>query len=217
MLGLVLKDFLSLKKNLKIFGFLILFYSFLSFMMEGSSFFGSMFTLVFAMLLMTTYSYDELTKWDSYALTMPITKENIIQAKYVTMLILAALGFIISSFFTIIINVIRSETIIYDGIQLCAIGAAFVILFYSVTIPFVTKLGIEKARFIFMIVYMIPFLIGTLGFKALKERYTEPPVELIKLGTIFIENIFIIIPIVVVLALGISYLISVRIYKKKEF
>lgn len=217
MKGLILKDIINLKKNFKIFGLLIMFYILMSFSMNNSSYFGSMFTLVFAMLIMSTYSYDEMAKWDGYALTMPISRENVIQGKYAVMLLLTAVGFMISSVVLFALNMIMKADNIYDGIQISGVGAALVILFYSITIPFITKLGIEKARYIFFIVYLIPFFIGTYVFRVIKERYPEPPETLVKFAKLLLDNIYIIAPLFVLLALIISYQISIKIYQKKEF
>ncbi|MBH1940004.1 ABC-2 transporter permease [Mobilitalea sibirica] len=217
MLGLILKDFINLKKNFKIFGALILLYGFMAFAMESSSYFSSMFTLVFAMLILSTYSYDEMVKWDGYALTMPITKNNIVQGKYITMLMLTVLGFIISGISLVVINTILNVDNLFGGIQVSALGAALVILFYSITIPFITKLGIEKARFIFIIVYMVPFFLGFMGYKAIKEQGLQPPVKLIEFFEFCIDHAYIIIPVIVLIALMLSYSISIRIYQKKEF
>lgn len=217
MKGLILKDLINLMRNVKIFGLLTVFYIIMSFSMDSSSYFGSMFTLVFAMLIMTTYSYDEAAKWDGYALTMPISKENIIQGKYLVMLLLTVIGCGVSSVISIVLNIIMKNDNIFDGFQISAIGAALVILFYCITIPFITKLGIEKARFVFLIVYIIPFFVGTFVFREIKERYPEPPESLIKLAKAFVDNIYIIVPLMVLSALWISYQISIRIYRKKEF
>lgn len=217
MIGLILKDFINLKKNFKIMGLLVIFYGFMSLSMKGTSFFASMITLVFAMLFMATYSFDEAAKWDGYALTMPISKENIIQGKYLSVLLLTALGFTISSIMQILLNIIGKADNLFSGLQVSTIGAALVILFYSITIPIITKIGIEKARLAFFIIYMLPFLFVTVVFDKLKEIYPEPPEMLVRMAKGFVDNIYVIVPLVVLLALCISYKISINIYKKREF
>lgn len=217
MIGLILKDVINLKKNLKMFGVVLGFYIFMAFSMDSPSYIGSMFTLIFAMLTLSTYSYDDFAKWDSYALTMPIRREHMVQGKYLIMLLLSGVSFIVSNVVLLILNLIMDNKDIITGMQITVIGTAIVILFYSIVIPFVTKLGVEKARLIILVIYAVPFFIGTMGFKALKARYPEPPAILIHYGELFIDYVYFIVPLTVVVVLFISYRISIRIYKNKEF
>jgi len=217
MKGLILKDFINLKKNFKIFAILTAVYGFMSFTSGDASFFSTIFTMLFALLTLSIYSYDDLAKWDSYGLTMPVSRDNIVQGKYIMMLLLTLLGFVFSLIFTVIFNIsIQSESL-FSGMQYSLVGSAIVILFYSITLPFITKLGVEKARLIFFAVYMIPFAIVTLAKKLLKEKNLESPLDLSNLLTLVMKNIKVILPVVVILALLLSYCISVSIYRKKEF
>jgi hypothetical protein len=105
----------------------------------------------------------------------------------------------------------------FEGIQTCAGGAAVVILFYCITIPIITKLGVEKARLLFFAVYIIPIFTVVFMGKAVKDGNLKIPDSLIRIGKVFMDNIYVIVPLVIILALGISYMISINIYRKKEF
>jgi len=133
------------------------------------------------------------------------------------MLLLTAIGTTISVLFTVILNIVLKSDSAFTGLSACAIGAAVVILFYCVTLPFITKLGVEKARFIFFAVYLVPFLVIILARRVMDGVNATVPSLLIKIMHWVISNIAVILPIAVVIALTISYLISIRIYKKKEF
>jgi hypothetical protein len=217
MRGLIIKDFINLKKNLKIMSALTVLYAVMAFMQEDTNFFSGVLIVVFAIMLLSTYSYDELSKWDSYALTMPLSRDIIVQGKYLVMLLLTLFGAGFSAVFSVIINFIMKRSDLMDSLKLCAAGASIVILFYSIILPFITKLVVEKARFIFFAVYMIPFLIAFLLQKQLKSGDLQIPHELIRLGNIFIQNVYIIVPLLLIAALGISYTISINIFRKKEF
>lgn len=217
MTGLIIKDIINMKKNIKFMSVFTLIYVVMSFTMESSSYFSSMFTLIFAMLTLSSYSLDELAKWDGYALTMPISKENVVQGKYLLMLLLAISSFAINTIVITLMNTILKAEKVTSGVEVGAIGAAIVILFYSISIPIITKFGVEKSRFIIVAIYMLPFLAGTGIFKLLKERYPEPPKTLVRMVTFLMDNIYFIVPAFLLVALSISYLISIRIYQKKEF
>jgi ABC-2 type transport system permease protein len=217
MKGLILKDFINLKKNMKIFSVFILLYGFMAFTQKDASFFNSIFTLVFAFLILSTYSFDEMAKWDGYALTMPISKDNIIQGKYLMMLLLTFLGFSISMIITVVLNTILKKEDILVGWQVSGFGACLVILFYCITIPFITKLGIEKARLIFFAVYFIPFAVGYILNKAMQSGSVLLTDNVLNLARLALDYIYLLLPLFVMIALWISYTISVAIYQKKEF
>ena len=217
MKGLIIKDIINMKRNFRFLSVFALIYVVMSVTMESSGYFSSMFTLVFAMLTLSSYSLDEMAKWDGYALTMPITKENVVQGKYLFMLLLSMAGLVINTGVVILMNTIMKAEKVTSGIWGGALGAAFVILFYSIAIPFITKYGVEKSRFIIIAIYMLPFLAGVGIFKLLKERYPEPPKVLVRMAGFLMDNIYLIVPVLILLFLLISYLISIKIYQKKEF
>lgn len=217
MKGLLLKDFINLKKNTKIFAIFILVYGFMAFIQKDSTFFSSILTMLYALLTMTTYSYDEMAKWDGYALTMPVSKANMVQEKYLLIFLVTLIGTIVNLIFTIAINAELKSDSLFNGMQVSLIGAAIVILFYCITLPIITKLGIEKARYIFIVIYVIPFFAVTFAVKVLKKNSNQIPQELVRVFNFTVQYIYIILPVVLILGLCISYIISLRIYEKKEF
>jgi hypothetical protein len=215
--GLILKDFINLKRNVKIFGALTVLYGFMALTQKDASFFTTIFTMLFAILTLSCYSYDELAKWDAYALTMPLSRQNIVQGKYIMMLLLTLIGTTFSMVFTLALNFILKKDTIIQGLTVSAVGAAVVIVFYSITIPIITKVGVEKARLIFFAVYMVPFVIIYLAKEAIKRNGIMMPEKLIRFLQSAVDNAYIIIPLVVIIALYSSYSISVYIYQKKDF
>jgi hypothetical protein len=208
---------MNLRKNAKIFAVLAVIYAVMGFTSEDSSFFSSIFTMVVAILTLSAYSYDEIAKWDIYALTMPISRDDIVRGKYSVMLLLAFLGLVICSLFTIGINAVLRPEHLFSGLKNGLIGAGIVIIFYCIALPFITKLGVEKARFIFFAIYMIPFGLVIFVGKAVKKGDMSIPEELMTFGMRIMRNGFIIFPLLILLALVISYTISVGLYRKKEF
>ncbi len=217
MKGLILKDLINMKKNFRFMSAFALIYVIMAFSMESPGYFSSMFTLVFAMLTLSSYSLDEQAKWDGYALTMPISRDNVVQGKYLFMLVLNLLGLAMNTVVIVLMNVIMKADTIFSGIGGGVIGAAFVILFYSISIPMITKYGVEKSRFILIAIYMIPFITWLGIFKVLRERYPEPPEALVRMAASLMEYIYLIAPILILVFLLLSYRITIGIYRKKEF
>ncbi len=218
MKGLILKDFINLKKNIKIFSVLIIIYGVMSFASEDAGLFSSTLTILFAVLVMSLYSYDEMAKWDGYALTMPLSRDTIVQGKYLMMLLLTLIGAIVGLSFTFVMNIVSENSIsMMDSLLNSGIGASIIIFFYSIAIPFITKLGIEKARMIVMVIYLIPFILTITIKKAIESGNVIMPENMTNMINYVIEHAYFILPVVVLLALCISYTISIRIYRKKEF
>lgn len=217
MKGLTIKELINISKSFWVVGVLIIFYGVIAFMTDSPSSFGGIFTLIFAMFTLSTYSLDEMAKWDIYALTMPLSRDNLIQGKYLIMLILSFMGFLVNVAVLLVLNIVTKAENLFSGIEISVGGAVVVIIFYSIIIPVITKLGIVKARLYFIIIYMVPFLLGSLIFKKVKEGSTNPPEELIAFIEFLINNVYIIVPLVMIAALGTSYYLSIRIYRKKEF
>lgn len=217
MRGLILKDFINLKKNLKIFGILTILYGVMSMASGDAGFFSTVFTVLFAVLTLSLYSYDEMAKWDSFALTMPISKDNIVQGKYIMMLLLTLIGIIFGALFSVFICLATGGDSPLSGIQNCGIAAAIVIFFYSITLPFITKLGVEKARLILFAAYIIPFAIVLMVKKAVGKGVLTIPDYITTMINTFEKYAYIIIPIIILLILFISYQVSIQIYRKKDF
>ncbi len=217
MIGLMIKDFVNLKKNIRMFMLVTIVYGFMAYSSGDASFFSSIFTMLIAMLTLSAYSYDEMAKWDVYALTLPVSREDVVRGKYAIMLSLTFLGSIVSMAFTIVLNIILGSEELMKGVTNCWIGAAIVILFYSIALPFITKAGVEKARIIIFAIYIIPFVIVYLLNQAVKEKGIRIPESLINIGVRLMDNINVLLPLFLLFALAVSYTISSGIYCKKEF
>lgn len=203
MIGLILKDFINLKKQLKYIMFVVLFYLIFSKMTDNISMFGAMAMIVFAMLPITALSFDEKANWDKYGLTMPVSRTKMVLSKYI-------LG-IISSIFALILNFIGQTLLgaeINKEIMIAAlITFALSLLFISLLLPVVFKLGVEKGRLLMFVVLMAPTMLILL----FKDYITKPIFEEI------FKNAFYIIPIVVIVIFVLSIMLSISIYKNKEF
>jgi ABC-type transport system involved in multi-copper enzyme maturation permease subunit len=217
MYGLIWKDIINLKRYIKIFAVFFLVYGFMAFAQKDISFITGIFTLMFAILTMSTYSYDEMSQWDVYALTMPITRKDIVRGKYMLMLLLVLFGSIFSAVFAILINAVIGSENIFAGIGASFIGAAVVILFYSILLPFITKLGIEKARIILFVVCMVPFVIVIFIKKAVNTGVVRVPDQMLQFCETAHQYQYLLMLVVLVVCLSISYFISLQIYHKKEF
>jgi ABC-2 type transport system permease protein len=217
MAGLLIKDFINLRKNVKIFASFTLIYGFMAYASQDTSFFSTIFTILCTILTLNLYAFDETAKWDSYALTMPVSRDNIVQGKYLMMLLLTLIGITVGALFALLLHFTVGVGSPILGIRNCTIGGGVAILFYCIALPFITKMGVEKTKYFLLALYIIPFVGVVMLIKTIGNGTVELPGELINLAQYLLKNIYLCMIGVIVVALGISYTLSINIYRKKEF
>lgn len=211
MKGLMIKDFYILWKRGKILLAVLAVYTFMSFYMSQSFTLSFMVVMISITLPMTAMAYDERGRFDAYACALPVSRTAVIRARYLMALLLILGGTVFSLAVSVVFALVQG-----GGIQLEAMVAAgaslLVALFYlSLILPFIVWLGTEKARIIMMAVFLVPFLSLFLFEEPIKRLINSLPEE-----TLF-RTAVIILPLAAVLFFVLSYFISVRLYRRKEF
>lgn len=216
--GLITKDILQLKSYKRtIVLYLMIFLSTSIVQENSSSIIGMalpMLTLVFGMMSIATFSYDEIAKADNFLLTLPITRKDIVKAKYTLTICGTVIGAIIGLVVGVLIMIVFKRPILDLGEMLpIALGSILGIGFVeSVQIPSIYKYGVEKGRIrIFGITILIAFIIGVI--LNLGEKINLNMTGLLDIISRFFP-IFIIL--VTLLMYYISYKISCKIYMKKK-
>lgn len=214
MKGLVLKDLLFIKSNIKTLAIVIVAVFIFSFTVSDVNII-SMIPFMIVMICISSFSYDEFNKWDSYAIGLPVTRSKIVQSKYIFTILVEIIAILIGILITYIIGLFNSSVAFNETVAYM-IGVLFGIsLFIAVMYPLMFKFGSQKGRiYIFVVVAAVVFL----GF-ALKYILNILNINLGISNLIEVVNnnmiIFSLIGIVVLLV--VSYLVSLRIYKRKEF
>ena len=214
MKGLILKDLLILKNQMKTLILIIIFFFVMSFANKDFSFVSFLIPFYMVMLIISTFSYDEFNHWDTYCNTLPYNKKDIVKAKYLLFILgilLALITGIIFSFITIYIdkNITLEESLFT---LIGEIGGISITL--SLFIPFLYKFGSQKGRTMLMtVVFGVSLLLG-IGIKLLN-------INLNNLFNVFNNlNIVVIIGGILLIIVGIIYLsykVSTKIYMNKEF
>ena len=155
MKGLVFKDLLLMKKmNKKVILVMYFFVIAISFFGENevySIMSSAFFSLFIGMHLMMTMTYDGLTSWKQYELTLPMSKYQIIFSKYLTSLLLVP----ISIMGTVIIYIIRY--VVYHNFTLSqfgfsiAIAIALPVLWCSICLAIAQWFGYMRVQYVRMI------------------------------------------------------------------
>ena len=210
MIGFIKKDLAMIKSNFKLMGILFVVYAIMGFM--GDMDISFILPLISVMIMISTFSYDNYNKWDAYAISLPDGRKNSVRAKYVATLLMMIIVSIVTFILSCAISYYKTQTI--DLVQMLStmLGSVFGTLLVLVFMyPIIYKFGLEKARIgIFVIAFGIVIIGGLL------IQYVD--LSFISKYLFCIEDYLIPILIaVMIIMVYVSYIISLRIFNKKEF
>lgn len=201
MKGLILKDIMNLKKQGKIYVLVIGIYIIFAIMNESSVMLQYMICMFAAMLLITALAYDEKADWDKYALSMPVSRRQVVLSKYCVGL----LGMAVGALLIVIYNLIIPSKV-GESNNLVPYASLIGVLFLSLMLPILFKFGVEKGRVLMLLVLFLPMISLTM---IAKSGIPEPSMRVI----FMLKDFF---PVIVIIVLAISILISQHIYQNKE-
>lgn len=215
MKGLLYKDgYLTWKYGKSILLFTLIW---MVMMVWTDSLFWGIFPFLFAVMnTRMTFSYDEQTKWNSFLVTMPVSRKQMAEEKYLLVFLniaaIAVLEIMIGLAAALFSKEVwlTADTLLILG---TGIGAAF--LYSAIELPMIFRLGLERSRiWLFGMTILVFALVG--GGAAITQS-----AFLSESGMVQNEGAFY-TAIVSVLAVGIaayviSLFISARIMESKEF
>lgn len=210
MLGFIKKDLLVMKNNLKYFLLMILVFAFFS---RESNIIYFIPIFISIMIFITTFSYDDYNKWNTYAITLPLSREKIVLAKYMTSLLLMVGTVLITFLLSFVIGTVN-HSFDFDEVFPMLFGGLFaLVLLQSFMYPLIYQFGTEKGRIgLFVGVFAVSGLVGylvnhvkidTTAFTGFIQFFNQYGILLLSI-------------VMVILFVG-SYFVSKRIYLKKEF
>ena len=147
MKSLILKDLYNIGHNLKSMLFILIVFAFAVIPFSGISSYIFICAILCSMMIVTTFTFDDSSHWLRYALILPITKKDIVLAKFVTLFIFSSLGslfgLILGLVGGIIINDVGFNS--YDILELLFIALVALVIamiFGGMSIPLVLKFSV---------------------------------------------------------------------------
>lgn len=209
MLGFIKKDLLLVKANLR--SLLVVFVMFVILSFQGSFDLNFIIPFMAVMLFISTFSYDDFNKWNTYACSLPAGRRNVVLGKYLASFILALLSSLVGVVLSILLGITKNNLDMMSILTNLAGTLCGVILIIAVLYPLIFKFGSEKGRiFMFVVVFLI-FAVGGLLANFVDMNAFMNLVH-------YIDTYwYVLVPILGILFVGGSYLLSKRIYLKKEF
>ena len=214
MMGLLRKDLLILKSYWKTYAMLLALYAIFAFW-GNPSFFTTILSVMLFVLPLSSFSADELARWDRFAVALPVGRRGIVQAKYLFLLVVCAAAFILSVIIVLLATLTgRAGEDSLSGLLLaCATCAILGLILNAILYPILFRYGTQKSRIVMSAIFGAVFAAIAIGM------------GIFNLSGINITSIFYLpIPLLILLLAAItsavlllSYHISCGIFIRREF
>lgn len=218
MKGLLIKDFRLLWRQKQFLGAVLVIAAVFSAMYESPSFAMSYMTIFVSLFTVSTISYDEFENGMSFIFTLPVSRKNYVIEKYVFGILLTAGTLALSIAIALAFKIVRQSSY---GVEECVSGIAASLVItltaLAVMIPIQLKFGEDRGRIALLVSLGCAVIVGYIIVKIL----TSMKIDVIAyLDNIMMSNsggIVIGCCVFGVAAMIVSYLISLKIMKEKQF
>lgn len=218
MIGLLKKDFFILwhayRKNLAL---VLVLYSVMALALNFS-FIVFFFAWISGFYILSGLSIDNYSKWDLYAASLPVSKKQIVGAKFILITLALLISFLIGTLLCGLLTLLRGEPLLENLLGLLAVS--FVCLaYFGVSLVLSYKYGVEKARTAMLLVAAAVFGgVMVLGKLDLLQGMALPGLlQTLFLGDLAIWGWAVVMPVCCILVYLLCWAIATRIYSRKEF
>lgn len=216
MTGLMMKDFLVMRKALKSYLFIMACYVVLAWLdILNYSFIITFIQVMIMVMPISAFAYDEQAKWDRYAMSLPLGRSKVVGARYLFILLLTLFTMAVGLATTAVVT-LTGGTETTEMLLTLEVSTTIGLLVPAIILPLSYKLGAERARpYLYAIVFIPTVLvvllakIDAIDFSALNALNDLTPTVLLGEGAL--------LPLGGLAALAVSYLISCRVTAGKEY
>lgn len=150
MTGLILKDFLILRKTLRTYLFMMLVYTAIAFSgVWTADIVGVLMVVVLMMLPMNIFAYDKQCQWDTYGLALPVGRTKTVAARYLCVLLLCVFSVALTALLGAALYAAGRVDEPTEFMVTCSVMGLMSMLVNAVMLPFLYKFGPERARMMF--------------------------------------------------------------------
>lgn len=218
MKGLIIKDIRIIFSNKNVFLFIPILVSMAAFSKTRLAVYLFAYVAVMVIsLLTTTISFDDMENGTSFLMTMPVSRKEYVKSKYLLSVVSLILGVVLSIAVVTAVTFLKGDTLDINGLMLivCLLWLVMIVLM-SVLIPVQLKFGSINGKAVLMCIIIGSMLLLAAMILVLRN-YSEETLnffvnEIMKnMVLMTAAGIF-----GTVIILAISYMMSVRIMKKRE-
>lgn len=203
MIGLLIKDIYNIRKQALWYLATIIIFAFLSIVLKNGGFIASIGMVTAVNVPLTAIAYEEREGWQKFIVASGTKISHIVIEKYIMGLVFSFISTI-----ALLIFFLMTEVAINSWLEF-TISVCMQLLTLSIAMPITFKFGVEKSRSYLMVAVFAIMVI----FVALMTLFGKG-LNTIVINVALISSLLIIMALII---LGVSYYISIKIYKKKEF
>ena len=208
MIGLVYKDLMVMKKTLGLYMIIFAVYGYMSIAYDQGGLLIAMVLILSSMVPISTLAYDERSKWDRIANTTPLSRKEIVVAKYLLAITLTVFSVIVC----FVIYLFDKRIPITENMIMCFSLVIVGMIYQALLLPVNIKFGAEKGRNIMLAIMMAPVLLIT--------RVAKTGIVDFATIELFLTNNEHLIPYIMVAFTAVLYttsiMLSVKIYENKD-
>ncbi len=165
-------------------------------------------------MIVTTFIFDDNSKWSRYSMIMPVSKKDLVGGKFVVLAIFCLIGSLfglaVAAIGGLVLKKITFDLVGIGELLLLALAALVVsLVFGSISIPLVFRFGPEKGRVLLLVSFLIPAAIFFGVYQILILLG-------IKITDLLIFVLLCCSPMIALVWCYIMYQISCRIFAKQE-
>lgn len=213
MKGLILKDIYSLRAYWKQYFIMLGAFAAISIAIKNNIYFASLCAVMGINFMFSVITIEENGGF-CFSMALPVSRRKIVTEKYIFMLLIIAGLALLTLVMGAVGAVFGSSFSELAGVM--AVVLLYNILFISIMLPVCLKWTTEKARIVFMAAIFIP-IIGVFvlsRFMSLDQFLEKIKNFMIEVNTAAAVGL---VALSGVLVYGVSYILSVKIFSKKEF
>ena len=208
MIGLIYKDLMVMRKTLALYMVIFVVYGYMGIAYDQGGLMFAMVLVMSSILPVSSIAYDERCKWDKIANTAPLSRKEIVMAKYLFAILLTVFSVAVC----FVIYLFDSRMPMTEKLIMCYMLTMGGMLYQALLLPVNIKFGAEKGRNIMLAIMFIPVLfvvaVSNTGLVDLSAV------------VLFLENNEQLIPYIVTATVAVAYAasvtLSVKIYENKD-
>lgn len=203
MKSLIYKDIVNLKQQGKVYAVMIVVWFGLGIIQKNPAFVGGLGCIMSMMITLSACAYDEQAGWDKYALTMPVSRRDLVLSKYCLFLLVMLVGCILTAVAYTALAADPREAVGEAGVF---IGGG--LLLADVMLPATFRYGTEKGRSVMIAFFVVVMLAGLI-----MEKLSVMP----EINPQAVEAVVTAFPFITLALLPVSVFLSIRAYRGREF
>ncbi|MGN1403645.1 MAG: ABC-2 transporter permease [Ruminococcus sp.] len=217
MKGLLLKDFYNLRKNGIFLLVTLICFGFVGALGGVGASFVIMWGLISSMQIVSTFTFDEAVKWNSFGMTMPVIRKELVGAKFIVQCCLTIFGVGVTLLVTLLTSACMQKltgAMLQEILLLSWLGFWAIIFLGGLSVLLLFQFAAEHARVIASLVFAVP--VGA-SF-ALMNYFSPASTQTSEAGFSAVMYVVLLagIPAVVLVWEFVMYRISCRVFAKKD-